>query len=408
MLNSSLFIIKLPHALLDGIRICLISIIEDGSYSDKAVQNMLKTHPKWGSRDRKTATEIVYGTTRNLIQYRQRAQSIHSIFSDITTLDGVLLIAIYENKRLNNLVDFSTELAHCIENSKIDLSQYVNHSYSKWLYQQILSDWKSQALHLIQSLDIPAEVFIRCNTLQTTFSKLTQKLQQLTIAFEPIQEVKNALRIKSRNQLRQTTLFQSGYFEFQDISSQYVIERVGIYAGQTIIDYCAGKGGKTLQIASLMNQKGQLIASDIDSSRLDILKKRATRAGLKNLQIIEQKELLAKYNKQADMVIIDAPCSGTGTIRRQPDIKFRFSEKDLSHILSTQKNILQQAALLVKPNGKLLYITCSILKKENDEQIQFFLQNNPSFILEKDAYILPSQLNGDGFYFALLTQNLTE
>ncbi len=163
---------------------------------------------------------------------------------------------------------------------------------------------------------------------------------------------------------------------------------------------CAGAGGKTLHLSALLENEGKIYATDYKASRLKILQQRAEQAGCKNIKIIGFKE--AKQVKNLDFILIDAPCSGTGTFKRQADLKYKITPEKIQEYQAIQASLLQEYKNLLSRNGKIIYATCSILPQENEWQIQSFLNNNPEFKLEKSQQLLPTEYDGDGFYMALL------
>jgi 16S rRNA (cytosine967-C5)-methyltransferase len=402
--TNTQFQIKLPNALLSGIQNCIKDILFEKSYSDKAVSSMLKSHTSWGSRDRKTATRIIYNLTRKYILYKYISELIWDEELEKTPeneINLLIFLAMFFDENSATQIEYSIELETEIKSIQ-DIPQNIQHSLQSWIYQSIEKDWGEETSKIIESLDNPAPVYIRYNSLKTTAQKLNYELEKLNTDYEYDTKVGGAIKIKNANQLRQSTAFKEGLFEFQDIGSQYILKQAGIHPGQVVVDICAGKGGKTLQICSLMKNDGRLIASDIDISRLAHLEKRAKKAGIDILEILPNETLISNRNLMADMVFIDAPCSGIGTFRRQPDLKFRLEEKSFHSILENQQNILSDSAHLVRSKGKIVYATCSILKSENSEQIEKFLATNPSFQLKHEEYIFPFQFDGDGFYVAVL------
>lgn len=395
------YLIQLPNALLTGIIQCLEEIILNNSYSDKAVANMLKSHKSWGSRDRRTATAIIYDISRNLLRYQYIVEQIGLAGDKKSKIKDLIALSLYFNDTYKDKLEIEQGLKDEID-SISSLPDHLKHSHQEWVFNTLKEDWGDEATSILSSLDEPAPVYIRLNPLKATIEQLQKELEKLKIDYQLHPEVKNAIEIKSKNQLRHTKAFNSGFFEFQDIGSQYIINQCDIQPEQTVIDFCAGKGGKTLQLAALMSENGKLIASDIDNSRLEHLERRAKRAGITMLDIIPNEELLDMQDVSADVVFIDAPCSGTGTLRRQADIKFRLKESDVEELIQTQSQILEQAHTLLHPNGRLIYATCSILKSENEQQIQQFLKKHSAFKLITEEYILPNQLNSDSFYMAIL------
>jgi 16S rRNA (cytosine967-C5)-methyltransferase len=193
-------------------------------------------------------------------------------------------------------------------------------------------------------------------------------------------------------------------FEVQDASSQLVAAYLDVQPGMKVVDTCAGAGGKTLHLASLMENKGQLIAMDIYESKLKKLKIRARRNGAHNIdtKVIDSTKPIKKLYNKADRVLIDAPCSGIGVLRRNPDSKWKLQPEFLDEIRKTQQEILVQYSKMVKPGGKLVYATCSVLPSENQDQVKTFLKSNTEFTFVSDQKILASESGYDGFYMALL------
>lgn len=392
--------------MLAGIFNCLKEILIQNSYSDKAVANMLKTHTAWGSRDRKTATRIVYDITRNFLKYQYISKEIsqNEQLSEDDFLHSLIFISVFFDEILSSKLEIEEEFIQQIKNISYP-SQDIQLSVAPWIYESVHEDWAEKTDELFKSLDTPAPVYIRYNNLKTTAQKLNYELDKLNLNYEYSEKVGGAIKILSNNQLRNSNAFKEGLFEFQDIGSQHIVKSSGIKSGQVVVDFCAGKGGKTLQIAGLLKNDGRIIASDIDATRLAQLQKRAQKAGIKNLEIIAHNHLIENKNLLADIVLVDAPCSGIGTFRRQPDLKFRLQKEQLETVLKAQAEILSQAQNLLRVNGKLIYATCSILKKENSHQIEKFLAQHSNFECIQEEYILPNDLDGDGFYLAVLKKN---
>lgn len=233
------------------------------------------------------------------------------------------------------------------------------------------------------------------------------------------------VRLKKRLPAFNTQAFKDGMYEMQDEGSQMVAQLVEAKPGQKVIDFCAGAGGKTLSIAATMQNKGRILALDTSEKRLGQMPKRLARAGVSNITIHtlrdERDPFLKRHVASADWVVVDAPCSGSGTWRRNPDLKWRFTLDDLAEIKAVQQRILDSAARLVKPGGTLLYITCSIFPDENFWQVKQFLAHNQSFRVASPAklwnkhlqsrdqmgpcmVLSPHQDGTDGFFAALLTR----
>ena len=258
----------------------------------------------------------------------------------------------------------------------------------------------------IAALNQEAEVVLRTNTLQTTVAKLKADLTEEQVPCETIKGLPDALKLKERTNVFLLESFKKGWYEVQDASSQEVAPFLNVQPGMRVVDCCAGAGGKTLHLAALMQNKGQLIALDIFQNKLNELKLRAKRAGAFNIEprLIDTTKVIKKLHDKADRVLIDAPCSGLGVLRRNPDAKWKLKPEFLAEIQKTQADILDRYSKILKPGGKMVYATCSILPSENQKQIAAFLRREAGqeFSLVKEKTILPSQSGYDGFYMAML------
>lgn len=246
--------------------------------------------------------------------------------------------------------------------------------------------------------------FIRVNTLKIDRDSLASELAHECVVTKSVKGVTTALEVTSNSALFRTKAFKQGYFEQQDAGSQLIAPFLEVSSSMTVIDTCAGSGGKTLHLAALMEGKGRLLALDTEGYKLDDLKKRARRAGASNIEtrVIDSTKIIKRLYDKADRVLIDAPCSGTGVLRRVPDSKWRDSREKLPELLFIQQDILRRYSKLVKVGGLVVYSTCSILPKENREQIETFLKNcEGAFELVEDKQIYPSE-GFDGFYMAKL------
>jgi 16S rRNA (cytosine967-C5)-methyltransferase len=258
----------------------------------------------------------------------------------------------------------------------------------------------------ISAQNQPAKVILRTNTLKTTKEKLRAILMDLNIETDYITDQPDALVLKERANVFLTDAFKEGLFEVQDASSQLVAAFLDVAPGMRVVDTCAGAGGKTLHLASLMQNKGQLIAMDLYESKLKQLKLRAKRNGAFNIEyrIIDSTKVIKKLHEKADRVLIDAPCSGLGVLKRNPDAKWKLQPEFIDNIRKVQAEVLENYSKIVKPGGKLVYATCSILPSENENQIKNFLKTEigKQFTFTKDVKILASETGFDGFYMALL------
>ena len=260
--------------------------------------------------------------------------------------------------------------------------------------------WRAE----LDALNTQANVVLRVNRLKTNPKSLQKELTQEGFKIVSHPSHPDALILEERANVFDTESFQRGRFEVQDASSQLVGYFSEVTPGMQVIDACAGAGGKSLHLAALMANKGQLTALDIYSHKLHELKRRARRAGAHNITTrhIRSNKVIKKLQNRADRVLVDAPCTGLGVLRRNPDAKWKINAEFLDRVKQTQQQILATYASMVKPGGKLIYATCSILREENQDQIESFLQSpqGTGFTLEKDQFISPAKSGFDGFYMA--------
>ncbi|MFN8295257.1 MAG: RsmB/NOP family class I SAM-dependent RNA methyltransferase [Chitinophagales bacterium] len=405
--------IKIHQPIIDTIIVCLKAIFEDGKVADKEVNAALKLNKNFGSRDRSMIAECVYDVVRWKLKYEYQLSAYNA---DFTLYKHLVLVSLLnrnysiKNPELFSIsVDEITKLQNVIEQSIPEHS--IAQSYPKEFYDFCEKSIGKQWHLLSEALNQKPKVFIRTNTLKTTKDKLLQQLTDNNIETRCFASLNmtNCIEILSKNNLRNSDLYKEGLFEFQDIGSQAIgsflfdaIEDKTKLNEITILDLCAGAGGKTLHLSALLQNKGKIYATDYKSSRLKNLEKRTQQAGCSNIQIIDFKEI--KKLKNLDVILMDAPCSGSGTFKRQADLKYKITSEKINEYQNIQESLLQEYKNLIHKNGKIIYATCSILPQENQLQILNFIKNNPSFKLEKEIQLLPVEYDGDGFYMACLSK----
>ena len=395
---------NLVYTVIDSIR----DIFNEGVYADKAVEKALKRDKRWGSRDRKFVAETIYEIVRWKRLYAEIAtvkepfdrNNLWRMFSVWCVLKGIALpdwnqIEPTPSRRIKGRFD---ELSR-IRKYRESIPDWIDNVAVSELGEEL---WTKE----LAALNKQAEVILRTNTLNTTKKELQRILQEESIFTEFIPNHEDALRLIERANVFRTEAFKNGYFEVQDASSQLVAEYLDVEPGMKVIDTCAGAGGKTLHLASFMKNKGQIIAMDIYESKLRKLKVRARRNKVHNIdtRVIDSTKPIKKLHGKADRVLIDAPCSGLGVLRRNPDSKWKLQPEFLENIKKVQQEILQQYAKMVKQGGKLVYATCSVLPSENQNQIVEFLasESGKDFRLVKDNKVLAHTSGFDGFYMAQL------
>ncbi len=381
----------------------LNEIFNQHKQGDKVINSLLKSQKKWGSRDRKFVAKVLYDIIRWKRYYEYLAGD--DIISETGKWKILGVWSILNGIDLPDWPEFSTiNKQEVLQRKETITDEKIKQSVPDWLHnkgQQELGDkWLSE----LTALNKEAEVVIRVNTLKTTPEQLKKTLQHEGIDTFNLAEFPEALFLNKHQKLTHLKSFKQGLFEVQDASSQLVAPFSGVKPGDKVIDACAGAGGKTLHMAALMKNKGSIQAYDIFPSKIKELKRRAQRNGVKILKeasLIDEK-IIQKNKEKADILLIDAPCSSLGTLRRKPDLKWKLNPEKLRQITTTQRNILENYAEMLRPGGVLIYITCSILPSENEEIVNNFLKKHKNFIFVDQKTILPSSSRGDGFYMAKL------
>lgn len=231
--------------------------------------------------------------------------------------------------------------------------------------------------------------------------KIRNLLEKEGIRTKPTSLSPLGLACEKRINLQTSPCYQKGLVEVQDEASQLVCLDINPKEGDFVLDMCAGAGGKTLTFGFLMKNKGSIQAYDISSRSLQELRKRADRAGLDIVKILKELPLPSQESNQFDLVCIDSPCSGTGVWRRAPDSRWKLTEEQFKKLLKTQKDLLNKGALLVKDGGRLAYVTCSLTKDENENQVTIFLQNHPEFVCVLQKKYSPATTQTDGFFVSV-------
>ena len=285
----------------------------------------------------------------------------------------------------------------------------VQGDYPDWLDPSLERVFGEARGNELAAMAARAPVDLRVNTLKTDDAHVLKALA--AFGPEPLDFPLHALRIAApaaadrAAPVEATPEFEKGWFEVQDAGSQIAAATAGDITGAQVLDYCAGGGGKTLALAAAMGATGQLYAYDADAGRLAETVKRARRAGVRNLQVRSplRPEALKDLEGHMDLVFVDAPCTGSGTWRRHPDAKWRLTEAQLNRRMVEQEQILAAAATYVKPGGRLIYVTCSLLAEENDDQIARFLAEAEGWRMSEDFLRLTPRTAGtDGFFIAAL------
>jgi len=395
---------NLCFAVIDG----LLLIFNEGEYADKVIQKLLKRDKRWGSRDRGFVAE----TTYDIVRWKRLYAEIAQIKEPFSRDDAWRLFAVWATLKGIKLPDwkyFEGTPTRKIKGRFDELSKdrKFRESIPDWIDElgvKELGEAKWTKELAIQNKQ--ANVILRVNTLKTSKADLKLKLESENIETLEIEGYPYALQLKERANVFTTEAFKDGWFEVQDASSQLVADFLDVKPGMKVVDCCAGAGGKTLHLSALMENKGSVVAMDIYESKLKKLKIRARRDGAHNIdmKVIDSTKPIKKLYGKADRLLIDAPCSGLGVLRRNPDSKWKLEPEFIDRIRKTQQDVLQQYSKMVKPQGKMVYATCSVLPSENEAQIKTFLESESGkdFTFVKEKKILAHETGFDGFYMALL------
>lgn len=405
--------------------------------ADAKMSEFFRNHRDLGNKERAFIAESVYGVIRRLRFLSTLTANAENDPDDARKLILAWLLRV-QGRSLRDLDDMLTEQqkewAVAIKaKSTEDFPIAVQADVRDWLWEKLVSQYgETQAMTICRSMLEQATLDLRVNTIKGTPEEVLAKMiaeninNENSIVAMPYSPI--GIRMPNRVGISKHILFTEGKIEVQDEGSQILSYLVAPKRGQMVADLCAGAGGKTLALGALMRNTGRLYAFDVSEKRLNNLGKRLKRSGLSNLnaQIISNENdlKLKRLNAKFDRVLVDAPCSGLGTLRRNPDLKWRQTEQDVIELNEKQTNILARAAKLVKAGGRVVYATCSLLQEENEAIAEAFLSAHPEFILVpanevlaqqqihldtgKYLQLLPHLHGTDGFFAAVFEKKLAD
>lgn len=422
------------------------AIRQDGRVADRVVEYLLRRERRLWARERRLVAEAVYGMLRSEI--RNDALLRRTLGERYLVLDETARSTLhYEIWRLRD-EDWVNEktlvrrglspallpgVRACLDPEAAEAllpadpveRLSIRRSLPAWiarLFLREVGEEEADALAAVATERAP--LILRVNTLRTDRDRLLERLRKEGVEAEPTPHSPLGLRVETRQNLYHLPSFKEGLFEIQDEGSQILSLLVGAAPGWRVVDACAGAGGKTLALAASMENRGRILAFDTDGRRLSQLGPRARRAGIHNWEahlVPDQgeAEIEGRLRGRADAVLVDAPCSGLGVLRRNPDALHRLDEGALERFPALQKRLLDRYSALVRPGGRLIYGTCSIAREENEEVVEAFLADHPEFELEPPAETLgpkladalgaarflrlfPHRQGTDGFFGALL------
>ena len=398
---------------------------------DDYFRNWARQHRYAGSKDRAAIKDMVFQICRHFgeVVWRLPQADSRSLVAGYLVwcegktqadLDGIFGASKYGPSPLT-----ADEVALLFEDATEEPPQWAVMNVPEWLLPQLARQFGEELNQELEAMNGRAPLYLRTNRLKTTAARLRATLAQSKITTAVVDDMPDALSVPPDTRLQDLDAFKNGDFEIQDLGSQIAGHLCNASPGETVIDLAAGAGGKTLQLAASMNDRGPLIACDIDRQRLDRLEKRAKRAGVTNVETvcldsIGRDGLRDRMKGAADLVLIDAPCSGSGTWRRRPEARWWLTPNHMARFNQAQQDLLELGVQLVKPGGRLVYVTCSMLPEENQDQMVAFEKTHPDFIpvesvtlkppfidletMHEGIQLTPRRHNTDGFFIKILNR----
>lgn len=375
------------------------SVFREHKVLDHELAAAFEANPKWGKRDRGFIAETVFEVAR-----WRRALGFLVESEETTALCAAQWVRMgyeipewwtYNGRPAAEILEREAELA--------GQSRAVRESIPDWIdalgEAELGAAWDAE----LTALNQRASVFLRVNTLRTTREDAIAWLAAGNVSATPVDGLPDALVLEAGKSLPKAMRLD-GRVEIQDAGSQTIAPLLAPQPGQRIVDACSGAGGKSLHLSALMKNEGRVFAMDVDERKLTELTRRAKRANAN--RCISTKPITETSHTDfagvADGLLIDAPCSGLGTLKRQPDLKWRLKPAALERLQGIQKELLDVYSAMLKPGGRLVYATCSILPSENRVAVDHFLAGNANFTLLEERPISPAATGFDGFYAAVL------
>jgi len=363
--------------------------------ADVILSRYFREHPKLGPRERGAIAEGIYAVLRNKLSYASFAESGHG-----PAMRRLALLGLADAMGADALGGLSNEeadwLGRIAQIDRNSLPVNLRANLPQWLFDRLVArDGEAATLQLAEALNRAAPLDLRVNTLKAKREEVIAELAKAPIDAEPTPYAPHGLRLRKKPALQNLPLFKDGAIEVQDEGSQLLAQILGAKRGEMVADFCAGAGGKTLALGAMMRNTGRLYAFDVSDKRLAKLKPRLARSGLSNVHPVaiahENDAKIKRLAAKIDRVLVDAPCSGLGTLRRNPDMKWRQTPESVLELNAKQEAILSSAARLVKPGGRLVYATCSLLDEENEAIAAKFLSTHADFTLVPMKDVLAEQ-----------------
>jgi 16S rRNA (cytosine967-C5)-methyltransferase len=401
--------------------------------ADALIDTFFRSHKYLGSHDRKFIAETMYGTLRHLRKCELMVTSAMTELGETLFEEDKILFLVVAYLFLQRQTQDvspenissklkSTRLAEKMAYVLRTFTKPVNiptesaidrigieYSFPNWMVQKFIEQYGESEVEIIcASLNEQAPITLRVNTLKTTVEQCQAELNKQGIEATKTLLSPFGLNLSKRINVFSLPVFREGWFELQDEGSQLLPFLIDPKPNTKLLDLCAGAGGKTLEFSALMKNRGEIFATDINSYRLEELRKRSKRAGAQNVRVQEIQaieDLYGQYSNFFDIIFVDAPCSGLGTIRRNPGMKWMVTEQTVNEVSEKQRSILHSSAPLVKSGGRIVYATCTLLRQENEDVVEEFIMRHSDFKLVDANGLLDTWQDGlitTGSFFKLL------
>jgi 16S rRNA (cytosine967-C5)-methyltransferase len=420
----------------------LVKIEQGGAYSNLLLNQLYKEHPDLDPRDRSLITEIVYGTIQHqrILDFylqpflKQKVDQLEQWVKQLLRLSLyqlVFLDRVPERAVVHEAVEISKARGHkgitgmvngvlrnFLRSPKASVEQVqdvqerlaIETSHPTWLVKRWVKQFGLEtASKICHENNVSPKMTIRVNLFKTSRDRVKAALTEEGFEVEETANAKEGLRIIAGGNVAQSSLFKEGYFTVQDESSMLIAPLLDPKPGMKVLDACAAPGGKTTHLAEYMNNEGEVLAVDLHPHKEKLVQFNAKRLGTSIVKTLvsDARKLSNHVEQEFDRILLDAPCSGFGVIRRKPDLKWKKSESDIAQIADIQYDLLSQVAPLLKKEGQLVYSTCTFDPEENQELIDRFLQHHEQFAVVEGSkrQILPQDFGSDGFYMIKLERN---
>lgn len=370
-----------PKALLEACTELVKQVLKFDHPADAVVSRYFREHRNLGPRERATLAETAYTVLRQLRRFDHLARSGPGARERKLAALGFHGDRAFLGSALNEAERQWLEAVNRLTDA--DLQEPHRHNLPDWMVEPLRSQVGAAFGALTQALNEPAPLDLRVNDLKQKRPAAIDGLKGFAITAEVTPYSPWGIRVQGKPAIQKLAAFQDGELEVQDEGSQLLAWLLEAKRGEMVTDFCAGAGGKTLALGAMMRSTGRLYAFDVSAHRLDALKPRLARSGLSNVHPVaiahERDERVKRLAGKMDRVLVDAPCSGLGTLRRNPDLKWRQTPGAIAELQQKQNAILASASRLVKPGGRLVYATCSLLQAENEDVAQAFTASHPEF-----------------------------